>query len=192
MSSCLTVTLKHMKNKTCVISNHLMDLTLGDKDQWEHICLKPENVFPCKAHSSSSCLPLPFSARPLISHPTLSHEALFKYFNPECPGLQPIYFIWWGALGTVGPVRSIPNECETSEYQLLQLQHLPPDISRLHISPAWNHLFYASLFLDRSQDGRKKNSLYNNSVSTQKSSGQFFFSLCQWSAVSGVCCTSTL
>lgn len=97
----VSAALKHRKNGglcvsvcDCLISNLLMDFTMRirineNTSGWNLKCVFPRRHM-ATAHICLSCS-LPY---------LLSHEALFKYFNPECPSLQPIYFIWWGELRT--------------------------------------------------------------------------------------------
>lgn len=148
-----------MKNEFCVCicvslrSDHLMDLTLGFDLMCSHWFWSSKCV-SLQAHGGSSYLPLPFAARRLSSHPTLSHEALFKYFSPECPGLRPIYFIWWGALRTDWPCEKHTKSSAASPASS------PRHLLSPHI-PCLKSVFYTSLFLDRSQDGRKNILFYN-------------------------------
>lgn len=150
----------------CVISNPLSGFGFEGQNQWEHIWLKPKVCVCSQAHGGSSCRTLPFTARPLISHPALSHKALFKYFNPDCPSLQPIYFIWWGVLHTAWPCEKHTKWVWNPRISTAA----SPASSTPKISPALNHI------LDDSDSKVTKN------ISLQRSRHFHFFS-CQLSGL---------
>lgn len=166
----------------CVLSNHLMDLTLRIRINENTSGRNPKCV-SSQAHGGSSCLPLPFAARPLISHPTLSHEALFKYFNLECPSLQPIYFIWWGALHTARPWEKHNKwvwnlRISTAASPASSPRHLlSPHLSCL------KSVFYTHPMMEKKCFPLQWLAFSPLSYFLEKSSGQFFFYSCQLSGL---------